>query len=251
MIRGRLTDEGIDTSRLVTHPTAATTTAVVLIDSDGQRSFAFCPGATEQLHGAVFLDNLELFAQSRIALIGYYSLLPNLEHELPDVLAAIRDRGCRTALDAAGQGGRIEPLDRILPHLDVYVPSYAEAAHQTGRSQPRAILEVYRQYNAEGLLGVKLGREGALLSPSPGEYLKIDPVPPPAPVVDTTGAGDCLYAGLLVGLLKGMTINDAGRLGAACAALCITGKGATTALADYATTARLARLRGRGKHPPG
>ncbi|HUT92402.1 MAG TPA: carbohydrate kinase family protein [Thermoguttaceae bacterium] len=242
MIRGRLTDEGIDARRLVTHPTAATTTAVVLIDSDGQRSFAFCPGATEQLSSALFLENLDLFAQSRMALIGYYSLLPNLEHDLPEVLAAIRERGCRTALDSAGNGGRMEPLDRILPHLDVYVPSYAEAAHQTGESEPRAILEAYRRSGARGLLGVKLGSQGAVLSPAAGEYVRIDPVPPPGPVVDTTGAGDCFYAGLLVGLLKGMSIRDAGRLAAACAALSITGKGATTAAGDYAATARLAGL---------
>jgi len=242
MIRSRLADERIDARRLVTHPTAATTTAVVLIDSGGRRSFAFCPGATEQLHAALFLENLDLFAQSRMALIGYYSLLPNLEHDLPEVLAAIRDRGCRTALDSAGSGGRMEPLDRILPHLDVYVPSHAEAAHQTGETDPRAILEVYRRCGATGLLGVKLGCDGALLSPAAGEYVQIEPVPPPAPVVDTTGAGDCFYAGLLVGLLKGMSIEEAGRLGAACGALCITAKGATTAISDYTATARLAGL---------
>jgi sugar/nucleoside kinase (ribokinase family) len=168
--------------------------------------------------------------------------LPNLEHDLPEVLAAIRERGCRTVLDAAGEGGRLEPLDRILPHLDIYVPSYAEAAHQTGRTDPEAILEVYRQCGAGGLLGVKLGSEGALLSPAPGEYVKIDPVSPPAPVVDTTGAGDCFYAGLLVGLWKGMGIKEAGRLAAACGACCVTGKGATAAIADYAGIARLAGL---------
>jgi len=240
MIRRRLADEGIDTHALVTHPTAATTTAAVLIDSAGQRSFAFCPGATEQLSPALFVDNLDRFAQSRMALVGYYSLLPNLEHDLPDVLAAIGERGCRTALDSAGSGGHMQPLDRILPHLDVYVPSHAEAAHQTGESDPRAILDVYRRCGATGLVGVKLGAEGALLSPAAGEYVPIDPVRPPGPVVDTTGAGDCFYAGLLVGLLKGMPVEQAGRLAAACGALCITGKGATTAVSDYAAVARLA-----------
>jgi len=241
MIRERLSDEGIDTHALVTHPTAATTTAAVLIDAAGQRSFAFCPGATEQVSPALFLENLDRFALSRMALVGYYSLLPHLEHDLPEVLAAIRDRGCRTALDSAGTGGRMEPLDRILPQLDVYVPSHAEAAHQTGQSDPRAILEAYRRCGAPGLVGVKLGAEGALLSPAADEYVAIDPVPPPGPVVDTTGAGDCFYAGLLVGLLKGMRTEQAGRLGAACGALCVTRKGATTAITDYAAVARLAR----------
>ena len=39
-------------------------------------------------------------------------------------------------------------LDRILPQVDVYVPSYAEAAHQTGRTDPEAILDAYRQCGA-------------------------------------------------------------------------------------------------------
>ncbi len=54
---------------------------------------------------ALFLVHLDLFARSRMTLIGYYSLMPNLEGDLPEVLAAIRGTGCRTALDAAGSGG--------------------------------------------------------------------------------------------------------------------------------------------------
>jgi sugar/nucleoside kinase (ribokinase family) len=242
MIRQRLEAERVDTSRLIEHPTAKTTTAVALIDPAGERSFAFCPGATEQTDRTLLLEHLDLFARSRMALIGYYSLLPNLEKDLPEVLMAIRQRGCRTALDAAGEGGRLQPLDRILPHLDVYVPSRAEGAHQTGRRNPQDILGVYRDCGAAGLLGLKLGAQGALLSPAAGQYVKIDCIRPPGPVIDTTGAGDCFYAGLLVGLLKGMTIDQAGRLAAACGACCVTGKGATAAIGGYAETARLAGL---------
>jgi len=243
-IRNRFAAEAIDVSRLVTHPAAATTTAIVLIEPSGQRSFLFSAGATEQMDKAAFLGNLDLFAQSRMALIGYYSLLPNVESDLPELLEAIRRCGCRTALDAAGNGGRLQPLERILPHLDIYVPSHAEAVHQTDCTDPKAILEVYRDCGARGLLGVKLGSEGALLSPEPGEYLKVDPVTPPGPVIDTTGAGDCFYAGLLVGILNGKSLDEAGRLAAACGACCVTGKGATSAVGTYAETARLAGLSG-------
>ena len=61
------------------------------------------------------------------------------------------------------------------------------------------------QCGAPGLLGVKLGSEGALLSPRAGQYERIAQVAAPGPVVDTTGAGDCFYAGLLTGLLRGMS----------------------------------------------
>ncbi len=244
MIRRTLDAEGIDVRCLGTHPTAATTTAVVLIDSGGQRSFAYCPGATHEMEPAAFLENLDLFAASRMALVGYYSLLPNLESHLPAVLQEIRRLGCRTALDAAGEGGSLKPLDRILPHLDVYVPSHGEAAHQTGRRDPREIVEVYRRCGAAGLLGVKLGSQGALLSPAPDEYVEIGSVPPPGPVVDTTGAGDCFYAGLLAGLLRDMPVEQAGRLAAACGACCVIAKGATTAVRSFSETARLAGLEG-------
>jgi sugar/nucleoside kinase (ribokinase family) len=175
-------------------------------------------------------------------LLGYYSLLPNLETDLPQILQAIRETGCQTALDSAGEGGNLQPLDAALPYLDAYVPSYAEATHQTGCTDPESILEVYRECGAGGLLGVKLGSKGALLSPAPGEYVRIDPVSPPTRVVDTTGAGDAFYAGLLTGLQRSLPLVDAGRLGAAAASCCITAKGATGGLRSYAETAELAGL---------
>ncbi len=175
-------------------------------------------------------------------LLGYYSLLPNLESDLPEVFAAIRSVGCLTALDSAGSGGFLQPLDRILPHLDVYVPSRAEAAAQTNETDPRKILEVFRDCGAPGLLGVKLGSDGALLSPAAGDYIEIRCVTPPAPLVDTTGAGDCFYAGLLTGLLRGMSVENAGRLAAATGACCVTGFGATAGLRKFAETARLAKI---------
>ena len=160
LIRQRLQSEGVETSRLLTHPTAGTSTTAVLIDANGERTFAHCVGAPRLMDKRLFLDNLSLFAGSRMMLLGYYSLMPNLQPDLVEVLAAIRQLGCRTALDAAGSGGAMQPLDRILPHLDVYVPSLAEAIHQTNQTDPRRIVEVFRNCGAPGLLGVKLGSQG-------------------------------------------------------------------------------------------
>ena len=101
-------------------------------------------------------------------LLGYYPLLPNLIDDLPDVLAEIRKAGCLTALDAAGDGGELGPLAPVLPHLDLYVPSFAEARHQTGEEDPRRIIAAYRDAGAAGLVGVKLGSRGVLLSPDAG-----------------------------------------------------------------------------------
>jgi len=242
IITRRYEAEGMDASRVAVHPTAATSTTAVLIDASGERSFMHCVGAPKQMNKQLFLDNLDLFAKSRMTLVGYYSLMP-MQDDLPEVFAAIRAMGCQTALDAAGDGGTMQPLDRILPHLDVYCPSHNEAAHQTGESDPEKIIDAYRACGAPGVLGVKLGSDGALLSAAAGEYVKIDAVPPPGgEVVDTTGAGDSFYAGLLTGLLRGMSITDAGRLAAATGSCCVTGIGATAGLRDYNETARLAGI---------
>lgn len=244
VIQKKYQQEGIDTSRLLTHPTGATSTTVVLIDPSGERSFAHSVGAPMLMDAGVFHQHLDVFARSRMMVVGYYSLMPNLEGDLPEVFAAVRRSDCLTVLDAAGHGGGMQPLDRILPHLDVYVPSRAEAAHQTGETDPKKIIDTFRQCGAPGLLGVKLGSEGALLSPAAGQYVKIECVPAPGPIVDTTGAGDCFYAGLLAGLLKGMSVEQAGRLAAATGACCVTGMGATAGLRNYHETARLAGLTG-------
>ena len=62
--------------------------------------------------------------------------------------------------------------------------------------------------------------------------------------MDTTGAGDSYYAGLLTGMLRGMPVEQAGRLAAATGACCVTGYGATAGLRGFAETARLAGLDG-------
>jgi sugar/nucleoside kinase (ribokinase family) len=243
VIRHRYASEGVDTSALITHPTGATSTTAVLIDPSGERTFVHCVGAPRMLDKQALLAQLDLFARSRAMLIGYYPLMTRLQNDLPEVFAAIRDRGCITALDAAGDGGTMDPLARILPHVDVYIPSESEAQHQTRLQDPRAMIGVYRDAGATGWVGVKLGSKGALLSPRPGEFVEVGAVKAPGAVVDTTGAGDCFLGGVLAGILRGLPPAEAGRLGAAAGACCVTGLGATTAIRGYDETCQLAGIK--------
>ncbi|TWT89644.1 putative sugar kinase YdjH [Pseudobythopirellula maris] len=242
VIRSRYAAEGLATGGLLTLAGVPTSTTAVMIDPSGERTFLHAVGAPKRLDKWAFLENLDLFAASRAMLLGYFSLLPALQDDLPEVLAAVRGVGCMTALDAAGTGGTLAELAPSLPHLDLYVPSHKEASHQTGEDDPERILATLRDAGAAGVVGVKLGGEGALLSERAGECVAIAAVEPPGAVVDTTGAGDCFIGGLLCGLLRGMPLGEAGRLAAACGARCVTALGATTAAGDYESTARLAGL---------
>jgi len=242
MLKRRYEREGIDTTHLMTYPGGNTSATAVLIDEAGDHTFAHCVGATRLLDRKVFMDHMDVFAASRMMLIGYYPLFTNLMDDLPDVFAAIRETGCLTAMDSAGDGGDLQPLDRLLPHLDVYFPSYQEAEHQTGERDPRRIITRFREAGASGLVGVKLGAEGAIVSQSPGAFVEIDAVTPPGEVVDTTGAGDSFYGGLLTGLARGLSVEQAGQLAAATGACCVTGMGATAGLLGYNDTCKLAGI---------
>lgn len=241
LIRRRLEFEGVGTEHLVELPGSSSATAVI-VDRGGEHTFAFHSGASQRINARSCLDRLDLFAQSRLALFGYYNLLPELEQDLPDVLARVRETGCQTALDTTNGGGTLDPLARILPHLDVYVPSLAEARTQTNETDPEAMIRVYRGCGMRALLGIKLGEEGVLLSPVVGTFLRIPPLTPPGPVVDTTGAGDCFYAGLITGRLRGLSLEQAARLGAAAGACCVTSLGATEGVRSYEATCALARF---------
>lgn len=239
IIRQRLAAGGVEVAGVQTVPGQTTSTTVVMVATDGQRSFAHCPGACGALDATLWRSQAELLASARFALVGYYSLLPRLEETLPELFAELRTAGTRIALDSAGSGGGPQPLRECLPLVDVYFPSWNEARHQTGCDDPAACLRTYRSWGAAGLVGVKLGAEGVLFSPQGSELIRLPALRPPGPVVDTTGAGDAFFAGLITGLLREETPLEAARLGTAVAAVSVTGRGASGALPDLAAALAL------------
>ena len=241
VVRSRLAEEGIETAAIEAHATLATSTTAVLIDPSGERSFAHHVGAPAVLDLGFIHRHASQWAKSRLALVGYVGLLPGLEPALADALAAIRKTGCRVALETAGSGGTLATVAPALEHVDIYVPSLDEAVHQTGLADPREIIACYRRHGAAGVVGVKMGTRGTLLSGTDGEILEIPCVAAPGPVADTTGAGDSFLAGLLTGILREIPLRDAGLLGAATAACCVTGVGATAGLRSLDETLKLLR----------
>ncbi|MGB8853174.1 MAG: PfkB family carbohydrate kinase [Pirellulales bacterium] len=240
LVRARLTQEGIDTTVLESHPSQATSTTAVLIDPSGERSFAHHVGAPATLDLAFFRRVAPQWSRSRAALVGYFGLLPAVEPVLAQSLATVRAGGCLVALETGGSGGTLAELVPALPSIDLYVPSLDEAAHQTALHDPREIVACYRSHGAAGIVGVKLGTKGILLSPAAGAFIDIPCVPAPGPVADTTGAGDSFLAGLLTGILRGMPLREAGILGAATAACCVTGRGAIAGLRSLEETLAVA-----------
>ena len=171
VVRSRLAAEGIDTATLEPHTALATSTTAVLIDPSGERSFAHHVGAPQAIDLAFIRRQTPHFAKARMALVGYFGLLPGLEPDLAASLAAIRAAGCQVAVETGGSGGTLAAMHPALRHVDVFVPSLDEAVHQTGLDDPAAIISCYRKHGAGGVVGVKLGARGTLLSPRPDDLL--------------------------------------------------------------------------------
>jgi ribokinase len=212
---------------------------MVAVEPGGERVFFHTPGATTLLNAAAFRKCFPTFVKCEWVQIGYFGLLPALTTDLPTVLQELRRLSPRTkiALDTVNPTGKWEELEPILPHLDLFAPSRTEAAALTGQTDPVKMVAAFRGRMKTGLIGIKLDAQGCYLDD--GRRAVFVPSYKIA-VVDTTGAGDTWFGGLLSGLCKGMSVEEAGKFANRAAADCCTALGASTGVMNFEQT--LARV---------
>ena len=236
----KLRNEGLDTAAVFPPDRGQTSASVVAVEPSGERCFFHTPGVTKLLDAAAFRRCFEVFRRCRYVQVGYFGLLPALTGDLPVVLKELRTLApqLKIALDTVNPPDTWERLQPILPQVDLFCPSRTEAAALTGESAPHKMVNVFRQHMRPGtLIGIKLDADGCYLDDGHKAVTvpayKID-------VVDTTGAGDTWFGGLLTGLIRGMSLEDAGRFANRAAADCCTALGASAGVKDFAKT--LARV---------
>ena len=130
--------------------------------------------------------------------------------------------------------GSWKELEPILPHLDLFIPSRGEAVDLTGERDPEKIIAAFRRHMRRGLIGIKLDAEGCLLDDGTAPAVLVPSYK--IKVVDTTGAGDTWFAGLLTGLIRGMPLEHAGKLANRTAADCCTALGASAGVRSFEET---------------
>jgi sugar/nucleoside kinase (ribokinase family) len=237
----KLRAEGVDTSSVFQTSESQTSATVVAVEPGGERCFFHTPGATKLLDAAALRKCFPTFKQCLYVQIGYFGLLPTLTADLPKVLEELRREAPQTkiALDTVNPPDRWERLQPILPHLDLFCPSRTEAASLTGETSPHKMVQAFRKHmrRPNSLVGIKLDADGCSLD----DGHKSVTVPAyKTDVVDTTGAGDTWFGGLLTGLIKGMSLGQAGKFANRAAADCCTALGASTGVRNFEQT--LARV---------
>ncbi len=232
----RLKNSGLDTSAVFTTDKAQTSASVVAVEPGGERVFFHTPGATPLLNAEVFRRCFATFGKCAFVQIGYFGLLPTLTPALPQVLKELRAAHPRVkvALDTVNPTGSRQLLDPILPELDVFAPSRTEANALTGENDPAKMIAAFRaRTRRDALIGIKLDAEGCLLDDGrqriqvPAYKIK---------VVDSTGAGDTWFAGLITGLRKGLSLEQCGKFANRAAADCCLALGASTGVKSFDDT---------------
>lgn len=114
----------------------------------------------------------------------------------------------------------------VARQVDLLVVNRVEAAALTGEDDPAVALQRLLDGGPRCTV-ITVGAAGAWV----GHGAQITLVPArPVPAIDTTGAGDAFAAGLLTGLLRGRSPEEAARLGTAVAALKLRASGAQAGL---------------------
>jgi len=232
----RLKEFDVNVSHVRADGRAQTSATVVAVQGDGERCFFHAPGVASLLGAAEFMRCFDLFRQCAWVHIGYFGLLPALTPELPGLLSDLRRHapGTRIALDTVNPPAEARLLAPILPHVDLFAPSRAEAEILTGHWDPPSMARRLREHlPGSAILGIKLDRDGCYLDDGTEQVLS------PAyavKVVDTTGAGDAWFAGLLTALRRGMPLQQCARLANRVAADCCTALGASAGVRPLAET---------------
>lgn len=212
---------------------ARTSASVVLVNSDGERSFLHDMGAS-----SVFASNDvddRILENSKIVFVGGSLLMPTFDGEgCAEVLRRAREFGKTTVLDVAwdDNGRWMDALAPCLPYVDYFIPSVEEAEMLSGKTDQDEQANVFFSFGVKVVV-IKLGDRGCYLRKSGDDKGMYFPSFDRIRASDTTGAGDAFCAGFLYGLLSGMTEEECCVLANAVGAHCVMATGATTSIPTY------------------
>jgi sugar/nucleoside kinase (ribokinase family) len=225
VVTDMLRDRGLDVSA-VRPVFGVDTSQTLIVNVAGQdRRFIHTFGANAEFRAADIPP--EPVEHCKVLYLGGYLLMANVrQDELVPVFAAARRAGARTVLDVVtpGPADYLSRLDRLLPHVDVFLPNSHEAEMITGERDPVRQAETFHRMGA-GTAIVTLGGDGCVVV---GERVRLRAGAFPVEFVDGSGGGDAFDTGYVYGLLNGMGTENCLRVASALGASCVRAVGTTT-----------------------
>jgi len=232
-VHDALTEAGIDPAGIVVDSDSSTSATMVIIDSDGERTFLHCVGANGKIR--VEDIDMELARGAKVFHCAGAFLMPGFDGEpMAQIQAAARAQGATTSLDTAWDdtGSWLDTLAPCLPYTQIFLPSLAEAEQLTGLAEPAEIAKALMDMGVE-IVALKMGPDGSYVADANDAFeVQAYQVQP----IDGTGAGDAYVAGFLRAHLAGWDLERTAKFANAVGALCTTGLGTTAGVRNYPDT---------------
>jgi len=256
VLRGVLDAESPSLSEsLVTSPDGTTSYSVVVSPVGVDRTFLHMPGENDTFRSEdVFTEHLH---GTKIFHFGYPPLMAamyeNHGEELVRLFRRVHELGIITSLDLSlpdpnspsGQAPWREILARVLPFVDLFVPSEEELSFMLGSVDIDWLSNECLKMGA-GTVVIKRGELGLVARTA--DNSKLAGIGPkwanqsiahscfPVKVRGTTGAGDATIAGFLLGLLEGHSLGDCLQTACAVGACCVEASDAVSGVQSWEAT---------------
>lgn len=160
---------------------------------------------------------------------GDLIVLQNEINELDHLMRTAKAKGLKVAFNPSPFDGSI--LNLPLDLVDILIFNEVEGAALAHDKDPEKILEILHRRYPHAMLVLTLGSEGLMaLSDNTTYTMKAHKVK----VVDTTAAGDAFTGYFLAGLQKGLSPEEALKMGNAAGALTVTKAGASSSIPTLA-----------------
>ena len=232
--------EGLDTRGVVRSKGTGTSSTMVLVSADGERSFIHYIGANAE-YGADDVDWV-VARDARILHVAGALVMPGLDGKpMEQVLKRAKSEFLITSLDTVWDATNswMSKLRYCLPYTDYFLPSIGEAQEISGQKEPRDVARALRDAGVK-TVGLKLGEAGCYVQTADAELtvpaFHVD-------AVDGTGTGDAWDAGFLCGVQNRWDLERTARFANAVGALCVGGLGATCGVKSLAETEEFVRSR--------
>lgn len=223
-VRERLAEGEVEFHPLIS--AAGTRRAVNLVDAKGRRMSFYDARDPEDLRMPqdFYLPRLRRTRHVHLS-------ITNFTRFLYDDIEAL---GVPVSTDLHDWDGRDEHQREFALRSDLVFFSAATAGDRT----PALMRQILREGRAETVVATA-GAEGSYLLTRDGgpDPHHVPATVPPAPVVDTNGAGDAFVTGFLYGRLDGRDVRDCARLGAVAGAYACTAPGSTALIGREALLA--------------
>ena len=226
IIKKHCIDNGIDTSCIRTRDDFITSTNVILIQEDGERT------VVNNRSGSLWtfsIDDINLDDIKDAKILSFASIFNNARLDnsaMVKIFKKAKEEGMIICADmvASRQKETIDDIAEAMSYVDYFFPNYEEASNLSGKTDLDEIADTFINLGVKTVI-IKIGKKGAFIKNKDGS--QIVPAYLHSNCIDTTGAGDNFAAGFITALLEGKNLKECGQFANVVASISVESIGAT------------------------